>query len=1190
MAPFLERLSETGNVVKAARFAKVARSYLYRTRLGNEAFAHTWDEALRCAVAVAVEPEAFRRAISGVLEPVYYQGKTDNQRMGIGKTTPGVELDVEGAIYATSGAQVAGLRGNWAGAPATGSFSANPFLLIENASEVARLTGGALWARNTFKLGQSALVLSEVAGDWVFAAPAAFNAGLYIEEEAGIPSSTLAGKVRLSAFPPSSELWGYSDAQGAMGFTWLANGKQVGDSNVVISKDGASGNELVTTGVRITPTGIEEVIALTMTGTLTLDSANAGVHQKARTADFVAATGYGTTYWKDATLWARWQSETPVDILAGLAGAGNVGTGDALAAGYLAKGAGGSDVAVSTLPVVETATGLGIGMTSPGATLGLGSTLGDKLAVYDNGAGVRYGLGVQANLLQVITPTQAADLAWGYGTSSAFMRRMTLDMGTGRLGIGTASPTDSLHVGGTARITSDVTMEAALWLAGDLTLGTDFIASTIASNFLNLYRGVELRFDSENSANHKLYADSAGLSIEFGGYQTLLLGDENNPFLECWGSGHATTANRGDMYFNHLGTRKVVFKSDRLRLNDGVGLHLGSGNDVKLKVELGKHRVELASGVDYLLTIGGSEVFDIQDGGDPKFKRGGTERLALTGAGGTLTGVWNATAGLQVGGVDVALQGSIDADMLDGLDSLAFARLSNTADITAWWRFMDDNQLRLGTSNDAVLGYHPCARFLPYRHQKRGGLLNPNGADSGHASLQDRRYIGRCRDRSRSRRWRQSNPGAARRPRPGQLLAQRQRRLRQRPRRGPARRRTGLALRPARPGRDRLGPALELYEWPRHRLRPPDRHRRREGLSLRGALERRRVLLPGPQQRRRGRLSGSPDALRGIRRQPFCGAGLDDDRAGEGRDELSGLSQLRSVDRHGLKRAGLSGAPARLLLRSPSGSNSNLTLLTHTHNRHGKQDEHRDDTDTDGFTSDSRAAGSGGAGQRTAGHVRGARARSAGARALRGRADPPAQRLGALPGRARCLPQGRLGASDAAGGDQPCPGPRRSGSRARPAGRQERIALDAADSGGSKAAAPDARQNGAPRAHDVPTAEATLSLSLSITQRLVCLQFVPRTATRRKAQELQGLIDTLSLSREEQAACLGGRGEILVDEVKAITLPRRMAFQLRKGVDGLDATGRWPTPAQRDLYAAYEATYRAVAEALDAPATARGEA
>ena len=120
---------------------------------------------------------------------------------------------------------------------------------------------------------------------------------------------------------------------------------------------------------------------------------------------------------------------------------------------------------------------------------------------------------------------------------------------------------------------------------------------------------------------------------------------------------------------------------------------------MKLKVEGGKHRVELASGVDYLLTLGGSEVFDIQDGGDPRFKRGGTERLALTGAGGTLTGVWNATAGLTVGGTDV----------LTAADLAGYANLAENEAITGKWthnnhlEFADDKELRFGAGDDLKL-------------------------------------------------------------------------------------------------------------------------------------------------------------------------------------------------------------------------------------------------------------------------------------------------------------------------------------------------------------------------------------------------------------------------------------------------------------------------------------------------------
>lgn len=73
-ALFLETLRATGNVSEAARAAAVSRSRVYQVREGSEPFARAWEDAV-CAVEDRIEAEALRRAVDGVEEPYYYQGK-----------------------------------------------------------------------------------------------------------------------------------------------------------------------------------------------------------------------------------------------------------------------------------------------------------------------------------------------------------------------------------------------------------------------------------------------------------------------------------------------------------------------------------------------------------------------------------------------------------------------------------------------------------------------------------------------------------------------------------------------------------------------------------------------------------------------------------------------------------------------------------------------------------------------------------------------------------------------------------------------------------------------------------------------------------------------------------------------------------------------------------------------------------
>ena len=70
---FLDCLREKGNVTAAARLVGIDRVTAYRWRDADADFAQAWDDAIEEA-ADLIELEAHRRAVSGIDEPVIYQG------------------------------------------------------------------------------------------------------------------------------------------------------------------------------------------------------------------------------------------------------------------------------------------------------------------------------------------------------------------------------------------------------------------------------------------------------------------------------------------------------------------------------------------------------------------------------------------------------------------------------------------------------------------------------------------------------------------------------------------------------------------------------------------------------------------------------------------------------------------------------------------------------------------------------------------------------------------------------------------------------------------------------------------------------------------------------------------------------------------------------------------------------------
>ena len=71
---FLTALAHTGNVTKAADIADIARSAHYQWLEADPVYAAAYEDAMEQA-AERLEAEAKRRAVEGVEEPVFYQGK-----------------------------------------------------------------------------------------------------------------------------------------------------------------------------------------------------------------------------------------------------------------------------------------------------------------------------------------------------------------------------------------------------------------------------------------------------------------------------------------------------------------------------------------------------------------------------------------------------------------------------------------------------------------------------------------------------------------------------------------------------------------------------------------------------------------------------------------------------------------------------------------------------------------------------------------------------------------------------------------------------------------------------------------------------------------------------------------------------------------------------------------------------------
>ena len=301
---------------------------------------------------------------------------------------------------------------------------------------------------------------------------------------------------------------------------------------------------------------------------------------------------------------------------------------------------------------------VGIGLSSPGFPLNFQSTLGDKVSFYGN-SGAHYGIGIQAALMQIHTAAWSDDIAFGYGSSSAFSERMRIK-GTGKVGIGTSNPgslygTALLELADSTGSNRDVIMRSTnntnyhQVLAFIRTRGTYSAPAAVQQND-NLGRFTGMGYDgtvAQAAAEIQFHVDSVPGANSMPGNMTF----------------HTTPPNTGSvcqerMRIDRNGNIGVGTASPTTKLHVNGGFRLSDGTEGAGKIltsdATGKATWQSANGAFNGWGLNGnagttvSNFIGTTDAADLHIRTNGISRLAISAGGNIGIGVMPTSAKLAV--------------------------------------------------------------------------------------------------------------------------------------------------------------------------------------------------------------------------------------------------------------------------------------------------------------------------------------------------------------------------------------------------------------------------------------------------------------------------------------------------------------------------------------------------------------
>jgi hypothetical protein len=227
---------------------------------------------------------------------------------------------------------------------------------------------------------------------------------------------------------------------------------------------------------------------------------------------------------------------------------------------------------------------LGINNVNPQFPISLDGNLGDKLSLWTDGSSTHYGFGVQSGLLQIFSKLNTDDIAFGYGSSSAFTERMRIK-GNGNVGIGISTPNSPLSfppaLGRKISLYPGATGNVGMSVLGNLfQIYSDNPIADIAFGYDQAGAMVE-RMRIKGNGNVGIGNTDPGYFLDVNGRMRIRSGGNNNTTAGMWLNNNSNTeaafvGMEDDAHVGFFGNNGAGWK---FAMNTQTGAIAVNGND-----------------------------------------------------------------------------------------------------------------------------------------------------------------------------------------------------------------------------------------------------------------------------------------------------------------------------------------------------------------------------------------------------------------------------------------------------------------------------------------------------------------------------------------------------------------------------------------------------------------------------------